>query len=54
MSTYLFDQVKRYCVELNDAHLSNRQLQVRVDELREEMSLQMSFASNGKLVFNLN
>nr|CAB3225453.1 bicaudal D-related protein 1 [Phallusia mammillata] len=40
-------ELKRVAVELNDAHVSNRQLQIRVDELREEISLQMSFNSHG-------
>jgi len=37
-------------IELNDSRVSNRQLQTRVDELREEISLQASFASNGSLL----
>ncbi|XP_076806563.1 BICD family-like cargo adapter 1 isoform X2 [Clavelina lepadiformis] len=40
-------EMKRVMVELNDAHVLNTQLQVRVDEMREELSLQMSFASTG-------
>ena len=34
--------------ELNEAHRSNRQLQVRIDELREEMSLYMPNSPSGK------
>ena len=40
-------QLKRMSLELNDSHLTNRQLQVRVDELREEITLHSSYASHG-------
>ena len=34
--------------ELNEAHKSNRQLQVRIDELREEMSIYMPATPGGE------